>query len=218
MPVAVRVDVAAHEHALVDLAVAVVVVAIADLRGAEEDRRERVVAVGAAEHDAVGLRVAAAGGELAVAVAIGAAEGRGVAVLVAIVRVADLGGARVGERVHVVAVLAAAAPVLEAVAVRVRADVVAAVRLLVAGALAAGGPAGHAAVRGGRRVVGGALLEAVAVDAVVALAGRRARRAAVHRAGVAPSVVVAAGERESREQEQERSGARCEHRSRVPEG
>src|SRR5690606_25331758 len=116
-------------------------------------------------------------------------EGRGIAVLVPVVGIADLGVAGVAVAIVVVAVVTPAVRRDRSVAVGVGGRVRAAIALLVAGV----GGAGVAVVAVGRRPRGagrfGAALGAVAEDTVVAVevapAARGGRRVSLARVGCA---------------------------------
>ncbi len=215
--VAVGVREARDEQALVGAAVAVVVEAVAGLERVGPHGEQGVVAVGAARRAVAARRV-----EGVVAVAVALAEGRGVAVLVDAVDVADLGGAGEARRVRVVAVVAAARDGRGAVAVGVARD--RALRDAGVGRFVAGlrGHAGlrarrDAAARVGARCARVAALGAVAEDAVVALCCGTADVAEIGapeidaRVGRRRRVVVVAarGERK-RGEEREAHGERAE--------
>ena len=204
--VAVAVGEELDQHSLVHRAVAVVVEAVADLRCARVHRSVAVVAVLPAAP-----LVAAGGVAEAVAVHVTEAVGRGVAVLVHVVDVAELDRARVPVGVRIVAVVAAAFDGPSPIAVRVFGGVAAgeaAVGGLVAllRALEAGGgldaPRPHAA------------LEPVAEDSVVAIVVGGAARSRVLRGRrrVPTARQHDARHRDARQHQDERNPSRPTHR------
>ena len=178
--VAVGVHEAGERHALVEVAVAVVVEVVADLEIPGASRGRQVVAVIAALRPARAIRVAARGVHVAVAVDVPPAERGAVAVLVVPREVAHLHVAHEAVGVRVVAVGSAARDAVGAVAVEVGHGLAvphAAVLRFIAHGLCRAGRIRrrHAAERVRPRRAHLAGLRAVAEHAVVAVHGVHAR-------------------------------------------